>query len=227
MDKLALATGARIITNIDDLSVEDVGEAQLVEERKVGEDKMVFIEGCKNPKAVSILIRGGLERLVDEAERSIRDGLSTVADVIKYPKICIGGGAVEIELAKHIREFAKMVGGKEQLAIEAFANALEIIPKTLAENAGADVIDIITELRAYHAKGDGYVYGIDGINGKVANLYEQSVFDPLIVKLQTLTAATEAASTILRIDEIVAASKISKEAPPKPPKEEEREGSSD
>jgi thermosome len=228
MDKLALATGARIVTNIDDLSKDDVGEAQLVEERKVGEDKMVFVEGCKNPKAVSILIRGGFERLVDEAERSMRDGLSTVADVIKYPKICIGGGAIEIELAKHIREYAKTVGGKEQLAIEAFANALEIIPKTLAENAGADVIDVLTELRACHAKGDGYVYGIDGITGKVANLYEQSVFDPLLVKLQTLTAATEAASTILRIDEIVAASKVSKEAPPKPKEEEkEKEGSSD
>jgi thermosome len=228
MEKLALATGAKIVSNIEDLSLSDIGEAKLVEERKVGEDKMVFVEGCKNPKAVSILIRGGLERLVDEAERSIIDGLSVVSDVIEEPKICVGGGAIEIEIARELREFAKTIGGREQLAIESFANALEGIPRVLAENAGVDPIDILAELRAIHTKTDGKFFGINGLTGKPANLYELGVIEPYSVKLQVLTAATEAASTILRIDEIVAASKISKEPSPKAPKEEEeKEKSSD
>lgn len=226
MEKLALATGAKLVTNIEDLSPSDVGEAALVEERKVGEDKMVFVEGCKNPKAVSILIRGGLERLVDEAERSIIDGLSVVSDVLEYPYVCVGGGAAEIEIAKELAEYAKKIGGREQLAIESFIAALEVIPKTLAENAGADPIDALAEVRAIHAKPDevSKYYGIDGITGKAANLLERSVLEPLNVKLQALTAATEAAVTILRIDEIVAASKVSKEVPPKP-KEGEKEES--
>ncbi|MFP3189732.1 MAG: thermosome subunit beta [Thermoproteota archaeon] len=228
MEKLALATGAKIVSNIEDLSLSDIGEAKLVEERKVGEDKMVFVEGCKNPKAVSILIRGGLERLVDEAERSIIDGLSVVSDVIVEPTICVGGGAIEIEIARELREFAKTIGGREQLAIESFANALEGIPRVLAENAGVDPIDILAELRAIHTKTDGKFFGINGLTGKPANLYELGVIEPYSVKLQVLTAATEAASTILRIDEIVAASKISKEPSPKAPKEEEeKEKSSD
>lgn len=221
MEKLALATGAKIVSNIEDLSPADVGEAKLVEERKVGEDKMVFVEGCKNPKAVSILIRGGLERLVDEAERSIIDGLSVVSDVIELPRICVGGGAVEIEIARELREYAKTIGGREQLAIEAYANAIEGIPRVLAENAGVDPIDILAELRAIHTKPDGKFYGINGLSGKPANLYDLGIIEPFNVKIQVLTAATEAASTILRIDEIVAASKVSKEPSPKAPKEEE------
>jgi len=227
MEKLALATGAKIVSNIEDLTSSDVGEAKLVEERKVGEDKMVFVEGCKNPKAVSILIRGGLERLVDEAERSIIDGLSVVSDVIEDPRICIGGGAIEIEIAKELRDFAKTIGGREQLAIESFATALEGIPRVLAENAGVDPIDVLAELRAIHTKPDGKYYGINGLTGKPANLYELGIVEPFNVKLQVLTGATEAASTILRIDEIVAASKISKEPSTKPPKSEEEEKSSD
>ncbi len=226
MEKLALATGAKIVTNIDDLTPSDVGEAALVEERKIGEDKMVFVEGCKNPKAVSILIRGGLERLVDEAERSIVDGLSVVSDVLEFPYVCVGGGAIETELAKELAEYAKKIGGREQLAIESFITALEVIPRVLAENAGADPIDALAELRAYHTKPDDKYrhYGIDGIVGKPANLFEQGVLEPASVKLQVLTVATEAAVTILRIDEIVAASKVSKETPPKP-KEGEKEES--
>jgi len=227
MEKLALATGAKIVTNIEDLSPSDVGEAALVEERKVGEDKMVFVEGCKNPKAVSILIRGGLERLVDEAERSMIDGLSVVADVLEYPYICVGGGAIEMEIAKDLSEFAKKIGGREQLAIESFINALEVIPRVIAENAGADPIDALAELRALHSKEGGKYYGIDGLTGKPANLFEQGVLEPASVKLQVLTAATEAATTILRIDEVVAASKISKETPPKPKEGEKEETSSE
>jgi len=213
MEKLAKATGGRIVTNLDDLKPEDLGYAELVEERKIGDDKMVFIEGCKNPRAVSILIRAGLERMVDEAERAMHDALSVVSDVIEKNKVVPGGGAVEAELAKELRRYAAQIGGREQLAIEAFAEALEIIPKTLAENAGLEPIDIMVELRAAHEKPDGYVYGVDVFSGKIANMYEKGVIEPLIVKEQAIKSATEAASMILRIDDVIAAAK---------PKEEEK-----
>ena len=226
MEKLERATGGRIISNIDDLKPEDLGEAELVEERKVGEDRMVFIEGCKNPKAVSIVIRGGLERLVDEAERSLRDALSAVADAIKDGRIVAGGGAVEIELAKHLRKYAQKVGGKEQLAIEAFAKALEGLVTSLVENAGLDPIDMIMKLRAAHEKDDRKWIGINVFMGDLANMLELGVIEPVSVKANALKAGTEAATIILRIDDVIAASKIEKEEKEretKKPGEEERE----
>ncbi|MBS7639559.1 MAG: thermosome subunit beta [Candidatus Bathyarchaeia archaeon] len=213
MEKLARATGGRIVTNLDDLKPEDLGYAELVEERKIGEDKMVFIEGCKDPRSVSILIRAGLERMVDEAERAMHDALSVVSDVIEKNKIVPGGGAIEAELAKELRKYAAQIGGREQLAIEAFAEALEIIPKTLAENAGLEPIDIMVELRAAHEKPDGYTYGVDVFSGKIMNMLEKGVVEPLVVKEQAIKSATEAASMILRIDDVIAAAK---------PKEEEK-----
>ena len=214
MEKLAKATGGRIVTNLDDLKTEDLGKAGLVEERKIGEDKMIFVEQCENPHSVSILIRAGLERMVDEAERAMNDALSVVSDVIENNKIVAGGGAVECELTKVLREYGPKVGGREQLAIEAFADALEIVPKTLAENAGLDPIDILVELRAVHQKPDGVWMGIDVFTGKVVNMHHHSVLEPLSVKEQAIKSAAEAASMILRIDDVIAAAK---------PKEEEKE----
>ena len=213
MEKLARATGGRIVTNLDDLKTEDLGKAGLVEERKIGDDKMIFVEKCKNPRSVAILIRAGLERMVDEAERAVHDALSVVSDVIENNKIVAGGGAVEAEIAKHLRDYATTVGGREQLAIEAFAESIEVIPKTLAENAGLEPIDIMVELRAAHEKTDGQFMGVDVYNGKIVNMYEKGVIEPLAVKEQAIKSAAEAASMILRIDDVIAASK---------PKEEEK-----
>jgi thermosome len=223
MEKLAKATGGRIVTNLDDLKPEDLGYAELVEERKIGEDKMVFIEGCRDPRSVSILIRAGLERMVDEAERAMHDALSVVSDVIEKNKVVPGGGAVEAELAKELRRYAAQIGGREQLAIEAFAEALEIIPKTLAENAGLEPIDIMVELRSAHEKTDGHVYGVDVFSGKVVNMYEKGVIEPLIVKEQAIKSATEAASMILRIDDVIAAAKPKEEEKGKGPEKEKEE----
>ncbi len=210
MEKLEKATGGRIISNIDDMTPDDLGEAELVEERKVGEDKMVFIEGCKNPKAVSIVIRGGLERLVDEAERSLRDALAATADAIRDGKVVAGGGAVEIELAKHLRKYAKKVGGKEQLAVEAFAKSLEGLVTALAENAGLDPVEIIMKLRAAHEKEDGKWYGINVFTGDIEDMMKLGVIEPVSVKANAIKAGTEAATIILRIDDVIAASKIEK-----------------
>ncbi|MEM1667957.1 MAG: thermosome subunit beta [Thermofilaceae archaeon] len=222
MEKLARATGGKIVTKIEELSPDVLGYAELVEERKVADEKMVFVEGCPNPKAVSILVRGGLERAVDEAERNLVDALSVVSDVIEEPYILPGGGAPEAELAKELRIYASKVGGREQLAIEAFANALESIPRTLAENSGLDPIDILAELRAAHEKPDGWKYGVDVFEGKVADMWSLGVVEPLSVKLQAFKAATEAAIMILRIDDIIAASKL-EEKEKKEEKKEEKE----
>ena len=211
MEKLERATKGKIVSNIDDLSPEDLGYAELVEERKVGEDKMVFIEGTKDPKAVSIVIRGGLERIVDEAERSLRDALSVVADVLRNPKIVYGGGAFEAEIAKHIREFSTHVSGKEQLAVQAFAKALEGVISALVENAGLDPIDIISDLRQAHSKEDGVKYGVNIFTGKIEDMEKLGVIEPLAVKVNALKAGTEAATLILRIDDIIAASKVKEE----------------
>jgi len=210
MEKLSRATGGRIVTNLDDLKPEDLGYAELVEERKIGDDKMVFIEGCKDPKSVSILIRAGLERMVDEAERAMHDSLCVVADVFEKNKVVAGGGAVEAEAAKELRKYAVQVGGREQLAIEAFAEAVETIPKTLAENAGLEQIDIMVELRAAHEKGETWT-GVDVFEGKVANLWDKGVIEPLSVKEQAIKSASEAAAMILRIDDVIAASKPEEE----------------
>ncbi|MEM0217968.1 MAG: thermosome subunit beta [Desulfurococcaceae archaeon] len=224
LEKLERATGGRIVSNIDDLKPEDLGYAELVEERKVGEDKMVFVEGCKNPRSVSIVIRGGLERLVDEAERSLRDALSAVADALRDGKIVAGGGAVEMELAKHLRKYAVKIGGKEQLAIEAFAKALEGLVVTMVENAGLDPVDMIMKLRASHEKEDGRFIGVNLDTGDLENMYEKGVIEPLSIIATAVKSGTEAATIILRIDDIIAASKLEKkEEAGKKPEEEKKE----
>jgi thermosome len=207
MEKLAKATGGKIISNIDDLKSSDLGKAGLVEERKVGDDKMIFTEKCKTPHSVAILIRAGLERMLDEAERAMNDALSVVSDVIEENKIVPGGGAIEAEMAKGIREYATKIGGREQLAIEAFAESLEIIPKTLAENAGLDSIDILVSLRAAHEKKKGYTMGVNVFTGKIVNMESSGVIEPLAVKEQAIKSATEASSMILRIDDVIASTK--------------------
>jgi len=209
MSKLSKATGGRIVTNIDDMTPNDLGFAGLVEERKVGEDKWVFVEECKNPKAVSILVRGGSQRVVDEAERSLHDAIMVTKDVLEKPSIVAGGGAPEMEMSMYVREEAKKLSGREQLAALAFADALEAaIPLTLAENAGMDPLDVQVELRAVHSKG-GIWYGVDAYNNKVNDMSKENVFEPVSVKEQVIKSATEAAVMILRIDEVIA-SKMSK-----------------
>jgi len=214
MEKLAKATGGRIINNLDDLKAKDLGEAGLVEERKIGNDKMVFIEKCNNPRSVSVLIRAGLEKMIDEAERAIHDALSVVADVIQHNKVVAGGGAVEAEIAKELRDYATKVGGREQLAIEAFADSVEAIPKTLAENAGLNTIDILVALRSTHQKKKGYTMGVDVFSGGVTNMLEKGVIEPVWVKQQALKSAAEVASMILRIDDVIAATKSKAESMP-------------
>jgi thermosome len=216
MEKLARATGGRIITRLDDLTPKDLGEAGIVEERKIGEDKMIFVEKCKDPRSVAVLIRAGLERMVDEAERAITDALSVVSDVVENNKIVAGGGAVEVEVAKELRGYATKVGGREQLAIEAFADAIEIIPRTLAENAGLEPIDIVVELRATHEKKDGEYMGVNVFTGKIENMQENGVIEPLVVKEQAVKSAAESASMILRIDDVIASTKP-KEGMGRPP----------
>ena len=222
MEKLARATGGRIVSDLDDLKTEDLGKAGVVEERKIGEDKMIFVEKCRDPHSVAILIRAGLERMVDEAERGMTDALSVVSDVVENNKIVAGAGAVEVEVAKELRRYATKVGGREQLAIEAFADTVEVVPKTLAENAGLEPIDIIVELRAAHEKEDGKYKGVNVFTGKVENTYKNGVIEPLIVKEQAIKSAAESASMILRIDDVIAATKP-KEAPGKTPSEYEGE----
>ena len=211
MAKLAKATGGKIITNLDDLTPEDLGYAEIVEERKIGEDNMTFVRGCKNPKAVSILIRGGTEHVVAEAERALHDALKVVGVAMEDGYAVAGGGAAEIELALKLREFAPSVGGREQLAIEAFADALEIIPRTLAENAGMDAIDIIMKLKAEHQKGNKHA-GVDVIEGKISDMVEKKVIEPMRVKKQAIESATEVATMILRIDDVIASKRTE---PPK------------
>jgi len=214
MEKLARATGGRVITNLDDLKSEDLGNAGLVEERKVGEDKMIFVEKCRDPRSVAVLIRAGLERMVDEAERAMNDALSVVSDVVEYNKIVAGGGAIESEIAKGLRDYATKVGGREQLAIEAFADSIEIVPKTLAENAGLEPIDILVGLRSAHEEPRGHLMGVDVFTGKIIDMHENGVIEPMRVKEQAVKSATEAASMILRIDDVIAATKPKEAKPP-------------
>src|SRR6266704_2697085 len=212
IEKLSRATGGRIVTNLEDLRASDLGNAGLVEERKIGDDKMIFIEDAKDPKSVSILIRAGLERMVDEAERSLKDALSVVIDVVKKNKIVAGGGAVETELAKRIRDYATKIGGREQLAVEAFADAMESIPRTLSENAGLDQVDILVALRAAHET-KGLWSGINVYTGEITDMMKEGVLEPVKVKEHAIGSAVEVASMILRIDDVIAAAK-----PPPMPK---------
>jgi archaeal chaperonin len=208
MTKLARATAARIVNNIDDLISEDLGSANIVEERKVETDKWVFVEGCKHPKSVTILIRGGSQRVVDEAERSIHDALMVTKDVLEKPFIVAGGGSPEAFVAGKLREWTSTLSGREQLAAEKFADALEVIPITLAENAGMDPIDTTTDLRAKQSKGSKWI-GIDVKTAKITDISKLDIFEPLSVKEQIVKSATEVASMILRIDDVIASSKSS------------------
>jgi thermosome len=212
MEKLARATGAKISSDLDDLNKDDLGKAGLVEERKIGDDKMIFVEKCKDPHSVAILLRAGLERMVDEAERAMTDSLSVVSDVIENNNIVPGGGAVEIELAKELRKYATKIGGREQLAIEAFADALEVISRTLAENAGLEPIDILTQLRSTHDSADNKNKGINVYEGKIQDSIKNGVIEPIMVKEQAIKSAAESAAMILRIDDVITA-KAPKGAP--------------
>jgi len=203
MEKLAKATGARIIASLDELSSKDLGYAGNVEERKFGDDKMTFVTDCKNPKAVSILIRGGTEHVVDELERALHDALSVVKAALEDGKMTAGGGAAATAIAMALRDYAPTIGGREQMAIEAFANSIEVVPKTLSENAGLDPIDMMLEIRREHKKGNKHA-GVDVLNGKVGNMLKNKVIEPLKVSLHEIQAASEAATMILRIDDVIA-----------------------
>jgi len=211
MEALAKATGAKIVTNVDDLSLADCGYAKKVEERKIADSRMIFVEDCKNPRAVSILIRGGTERVLEEAERSLHDALSVVRDVVVTPKVLPGGGASETEVARRVRRYAESLSGRESLAAAAFADSIEAIPLILAESAGLDPIDAISELQSRHEKGEVWA-GIDIHDGKVKDMKDSKIYEPVVVKTQSIKSATEAASMILKIDDIIASTKM------KPPK---------
>ncbi|MDP2973498.1 MAG: thermosome subunit beta [Candidatus Diapherotrites archaeon] len=213
MEALARATKGKIVSRINDLSASDLGKAALVEERKIAGDEMVFVEGCKNPKSVSLLIRGGSEHVVDEVERAVHDGLMSVADALKDGKIVAGGGSIEAEVAVRLREYAQTIGGKEQLAIEAFAETLEEIPRTLAETAGMDPLETIVNLRARHKAKEGKYIGVDVFKQKLSDMKAANVIEPLSVKLQAITSGTEVAEMILRIDDIIAGNSKSKGPP--------------
>jgi thermosome len=214
MKKLGKATGARAVTNLDELRETDLGYAGLVEERKIGDDKMTFIEGCKNPHSVAVLIRGSDKRFLDEAERSLHDALCVVRDVVQSPKIVAGGGAPEMEIARALRGYAETMPGREQLAVRGFGEAMEIVPLTLGENAGLDPIDLLLELRARHEKGEKWA-GVDVFEGKIRDMRELGVFEPLAVKKQAIKSATEAATMILRVDDVISSGKM--KAPHMPP----------
>jgi len=206
MEALAKATGARVVSSVDDLTAKDLGAAGLVEEKKISGDKMIFVQQCKHPKAVSVLIRGGTSHVVDEAERAFTDAIGGVASAIEVGKVVTGGGAPEIELAKYLREYADSIGGREQLAINAFADSLEIIPRTLAESAGVDAIDVLVDMRAKHDGKDGSQIGFDVFEGKAMNLWKKGVVEPQKIKTQAIKSASEAVELILRIDDVIASS---------------------
>ena len=205
MTKLGKATGGRVISNLDDLTEKDLGTADLAHQKKVESDKWVFIEGCKNPQSVTLLIRGGSQRVIDEVDRSIHDSLMVVKDVIEKPEIVAGGGAPESYAASKLKDWADSFDGREQLAIKKYAEALEIIPLTIAENAGMDPIDTMATLRAKHNQGRKWT-GIDARNTKIADMLAIDVVEPLVVKEQIIKSATEAACMILRIDDVISVS---------------------
>ena len=205
MTKLAKATGGRISSNIDDISEKDLGSADLVHQKKVESDKWVFVEGCRNPQSVTMLIRGGSQRVVDEVDRSIHDSLMVVKDVIETPAIVAGGGAPEALLAAFLKDWAGSFDGRQQLAIKKYAEALEVIPLTIAENAGMDPIDTMVALRAKQSDGKKWT-GINAKEGKISDMLSQNIIEPVVVKQQIIKSATETASMILRIDDVIAIS---------------------
>ena len=211
MEALAKATKGKIVTNIDDITKEDLGNAD-VEERKVGDENMIFIENCKQPKAVTILIRGSTEHVLDEVKRTLEDALGVVAAAIRNGKVVAGAGAPEIEVTKELRKYSESLKGREQLAVLAFAEAMEVIPRTLAENAGLDPIDIITALKAEHDAGKKWA-GVNVFTGEIMDAWQNNVLEPLQVKTQAVSSAAEVAVMILRIDDVIAAGKSAPQAP--------------
>ncbi len=213
MTKLAKATGARITANLDDISENDLGSANLVHQKKVEADKWVFVEGCKNPRSISVLIRGGSQRVIDEVDRSMHDAFMVVKDVIETPAIVAGGGAPEAYVASVLKDWSDSFEGREQLAIKKFAESLEVIPLTIAENAGMDPIDTMVSLRSKQSQGQKWT-GINARQTKIDNMLSLNIVEPLVVKEQIIKSATEAATMILRIDDVIA---ISGGAPSGPP----------
>ncbi|MBD3156150.1 MAG: thermosome subunit [Candidatus Aenigmarchaeota archaeon] len=217
MKKLAKATDAKIVTNLSDLSKDDLGYAKLVEEQRIGDEDMVFVRDCKNPKAVTILVRGGTEHVVDEIDRAIEDAVGAVASSIEVGRIVPGGGSPEAAVAKELRKYAEGFSGREQLAINAFADAMEVIPRSLAENGGLDPIDTLVSLRSEHDK-NKLEMGVNVLNGGITDMMKLGVLEPVKVKTQAIKSATEAAEMILRIDDVISASKLDKGGmPPGPP----------
>jgi thermosome len=206
MKKLASATGGKILTSLEEVRPEDLGKAGQVEERKIGGEEMIFVEDCQNPKAVSILLRGGTEHVVDELERGMHDALKVVAVALEDGKYVAGGGAAEIELALKLRDYAASVGGREQLAIQAFADAVEVVPRALAENAGLDPIDMLVALRSAHERGEKNA-GLDVFKGEPMDMVKAGVIEPLRVKTQAISSGAESATMILRIDDVIASSR--------------------
>ncbi len=219
MDKLARATGAAIVTNLEDLNSEDLGNAGVVEEQKVGDEEMTYVKECKNPKSVTLLIRGGTEHVVDETERAMKDAIGDIAASLKSGKVVAGAGAPEVEVAKELRKFATSLTGREQLAVLSFAEAIEVIPRTLSENAGLDPIDMLTETKVQHDSGNKWA-GIDVFSGKVVDAWKAGVIEPLKIKVQAIKSASEVAELILRIDDVIAGGEGSGKGggmPPMPP----------
>ncbi len=213
IDALARATGASIINNVNDLTAEDLGYAGIVEERRVAGDQMIFVEECKQPKAVTILIRGGTEHVIDEVERAMEDAVKGITSALELGKVVPGGGATEIHVAKLLRKYADGLKGREQLAVNAFAEAVEVIPRSLAENAGMDPIDIIANLRAHHDKENSEMIGVDIFTGEVVDMFTKGVIEPLKIKLQAIKSAAESAEMILRIDDTISAGASEKGMP--------------
>ena len=217
MDALARATGAKVVTNLDDLSRSDLGNAGTVQAVKVGDEEMTYVKDCKNPKSVTLLIRGGTEHVVDEIKRAVEDAIGDVVAALKIGKVVAGGGACEIELSRNLQRFAKNLSGREQLAVQKFAEAVEIIPRTLAENAGLDPIDVLTDLNAQHGKQRKWA-GLDVFTGRIVDSWRQGVIEPLKIKTQAIKSASEVAHMILRIDDVIAGgSGGDKGMPPMPP----------
>jgi thermosome len=216
VEKLAKATGASIASSIDELNESDLGKAELVEQRKIGDDYLTFVTGCSNPKAVSILVRGGTDHVVDEIERSLTDSLHVVAVAVEDGAYVTGGGSSAAEISYRLREYASKVGGRQQLAIEKFANALEEIPRALSENAGLDPIDVLIKIRSKHAEGKK-TYGINVFTGEVEDMEKAGVIEPIRVGKQAIESATEASVMILRIDDVIATKSKGGSAPPTPP----------
>ena len=216
MKKIAKATGGNVVSNLHDLSKDDLGFAGAVEEKKIGDEEFTYIMDCKNPKAVTILVRGGTEHVTNEIERAITDAVGDVSAALKDGKVVAGAGAPEVELAMAMRKYAESLSGREQLAVQSFADSMEIIPRTLIENAGLDPIDIMTELKSAHAKKQKWA-GVDVFTGKVTDSWKKGVLEPLKIKTQAVSSASEVAVMILRIDDVIASAGSRDKGPRMPP----------